>query len=173
MAGKAVEIDCSELNHFFDLMEQAGNGEFKKELKRFMEGIGNEFLRIVEDEIIRKNVLDTRLLLNSFHKEAANNIWIIQNDGLTLEVGTNVEYASYVNDGHWTNPSGVATRWVPGSWNGDRFVYEPGAKTGMLLKQKWVEGTHYWEGAIRIMEQMLPEFLERKLERWINDYFGM
>lgn len=173
MANQAISIDVSELNHFFDLMESAGNTGFKNELKKFMEGIGNEFLRIVEDEIIRRNALDTRLLLNSFHKGDANNVWVIQNEGLTLEVGTNVEYASYVNDGHWTNPSGVATRWVPGYWNGDRFVYSPGAKTGMLLKQKWIEGKHYWEAAIRIIDQLIPRFVEAKLDAWLRSYFGV
>lgn len=173
MANQAVTIDVSQLNHFFDLMEQAGNVEFKKELGKFMEGIGNEFLRIVEDEIIRRNALDTRLLLNSFHKGAVNNVWIIQNDGLTLEVGTNVDYASNVNDGHWTNPKGVMQRWVPGYWNGDRFVYAPGAKTGMLLRQKWIEGKHYWESSIRIMEQLIPHFLEAKIEDWLHSYFGI
>lgn len=173
MPTKAVTVDVSQLQQFFDQLEQAGNSEFKKEIKKFMEGLGEEFLRIVEDEIIRKNVLDTRLLLNSFHKGHVDNVWIMQNDGMTLEIGTNVEYASYVNDGHWTNPKGVKQRWVPGYWNGDRFVYDRSSKTGMLLKQKWVEGRHYWESSIRLMEQLIPRYLDAKLESWLRSYFGV
>lgn len=173
MAGKAVKIDYSQLERFADALAAAGNGELKNELQKFLEALGNEFLRIVEDEIIRRNVVDTRLLLNSFHKGDNGNIWKLQSGGMSLEVGTNVTYASYVNDGHWTNPKGVKQRWVPGYWNGDRFVYSPGAETGMLLKQKWVEGAHYWEASIRIMEQMIPQLLENKIADWLSDYLGI
>lgn len=173
MATKAVEIDYSELSAFFDQVEAAGNGALKEELKKFVEGLGDDFLRIVSEEIIRRKVVDTRLLLNSFQKGSSDGIWSIRDGGFTLEVGTNVEYASYVNDGHWTNPKGVDARWVPGSWNGDRFIYDSDAKTGMLLRQKWIEGRHYWEGAIRIMEKMLPGLMEAKITDWLQDYLGI
>lgn len=171
MANEAIKIDFSQLEHFIHQMEAAGNGDFKKEFQKFIAGIGDEFLRIVEDEIIRRNVMDTRLLLNSFQKGDSENVWKLQSDGMSLEVGTNVTYASYVNDGHWTNPKGVKQRWVPGEWSGGRFIYSPGAKTGMLLKQKWIEGAHYWESAIRILEELIPRFLEAKIDEWLASYF--
>jgi hypothetical protein len=146
MATANLTIDTSELNEFFEQMKSAGNGDFKKEMMKFLEGLGNEFLSIVEDEIIRKDVTDTRLLLNSFKKSGDGNIWMIEDDGMSLEIGTNVDYASYVNDGHWTNPKGVDTRWVPGK--------------------------HYWESAIRILDKMIPQLLEVKVQKWIDEYFG-
>ncbi len=167
-----VEFDFSDFKAFFARLKQAASGDFKKELELFTEGLGTEFLRIIEDEIIRRKVMDTRLLLTSFHEGNEGNIWELTDEGLTLEVGTNVEYASYVNDGHWTNPKGVAVRFVPGRWVGDRFIYEPGAKTGMVLKQKWVEGAHYWDSAVRIFEKMFPEILEAKLQKWLDSYFS-
>lgn len=173
MATKAVEIDFSQLTSFFDQLEAAGNGALKQEMIKFIEGIGDEFLRIVSEEIIRREVVDTRLLLNSFQKGGPDGMWNIKDGGLTLEVGTNVEYASYVNDGHWTNPKGVDTRWIPGYWNGDKFTYTPGAETGMLLHQKWIEGRHFWEAAIRIMERMLPGLLDAKISEWLHDYLGI
>ena len=173
MATKTVEIDFSQLTSFFDRMEAAGNGALKADMKKFIEGIGDEFLRIVCEEIIRREVVDTRLLLNSFQKDSSDGMWNIKDGGMTLEVGTNVEYASYVNDGHWTNPKGVDTRWIPGYWNGNKFTYAPGAKTGMLLHQKWVEGRHFWESSIRIMERMLPGILEAKVSEWLKDYLGI
>ena len=118
-------------------------------------------------------MVDTRLLLNSFQKGGPDGMWNIKDGGLTLEVGTNVEYASYVNDGHWTNPKGVDTRWIPGYWNGDKFTYTPGAETGMLLHQKWIEGRHFWEAAIRIMERMLPGLLDAKISEWMHGYLGI
>lgn len=167
-----VVFDLNEYQRFFTRLRQAAAGEFKKELALFLEGMGFEFLRILEDEIIRREVLDTRLLLASFHKDGDGNVWEIDEGALSLEVGTNVKYAAYVNDGHWTNPKGVDTRFVPGSWQGDRFIYEPGAKSGMALKQKWVEGSHYWESSIRILEKLFPKLLEEKLQDWMNRYFG-
>ena len=169
----SVTIDMSEFAAFFDRMKQAASGDLKKEFALFMDGLGLEFLRTVQDEIIRREVMDTRLLLASFHQGGEDNVWEIGDDGLTLEVGTNVEYAAYVNDGHWTNPKGVAYRFIPGEWSGDgQFIYDPGAKTGMVLRQQWVEGAHYWESAIRILDKMFPQMMEAKMQQWINSYFG-
>lgn len=168
---KYVNIDTSDAGRFFDALEAAARGGFRKELELFLEGLGVEFLRIVEDEIIRREVLDTRLLLASFHKGDNNNVWDITDGGLTLEVGSTLKYAGYVNDGHWTNPKGVARRFVPGYWEGDRFIYDPEAEGGMVLKQKWVDGKPYWDSALRILDKMLPEFLDAKLQEWLDNYF--
>ncbi|MDD3029766.1 MAG: HK97 gp10 family phage protein [Alphaproteobacteria bacterium] len=166
-----INIDMSEYAAFFERMKQAGNGEFERSIKLFLEGLGYEFLRIVEDEIIRMQVVDTWLLLASFDKGASGNVWTAEDGGLSLEVGTNVEYASYVNDGHWANKKGVSVRFVPGIWSGDRFIYQRGASTGMMLKQQWVEGYHYWESALNIMERMIPKLLDAKLQSWLDEYF--
>ena len=168
---KYVNIDTSDAGRFFDALEAAARGGFRKELELFLEGLGVEFLRIVEDEIIRREVLDTRLLLASFQKGDDNNVWDITDGGLTLEVGSTLKYAGYVNDGHWTNPKGVARRFVPGYWEGDRFIYDPEAEGGMVLKQKWVDGKPYWDSALRILDKMLPEFLDAKLQEWLDNYF--
>ena len=101
-----------------------------------------------------------------------DGVWEINEGGLTLEVGTNISYAAYVNDGHWTAEKGSKGRWVPGRWEGDRFVYDPSAETGMYLKQKWVPGKHYWESALRILNEMYPRLLETKLQDWLTNYFG-
>lgn len=171
MAG-GVQIDVSQVQAFVDRLGKAAKGDFKKELRNFMEGLGEEFLRILQDEIVRLKVVDTSLLLNSFSKGAGDNVWVMSGDGLTLEVGTNVKYAKFVNDGHWTNPKGVQVRFVPGTWNGSHFEYQPGVKTGMVLKMHWVEGTHYWESALRILEKMYPKLLDAKVQQWLDRYFS-
>jgi len=168
-----VSIDTTELRRFIERLNQAGRGkEFEKELSRFLDAIAVEFLSYVQDFIIQAGSVDTRLLLNSFQKSGEGNVFIAQEGGLQIEVGTNVEYASFVNDGHWLNPRGVDMRWVPGEWQGERFIYQPGAKTGMLLKQKWIEGSHYFDDAIRLMERMAPQFMERKIEQWLGQFFS-
>lgn len=166
-----VSIDASNVQAFLNKLGQAANGDFKKELELFLEGLGMDFLRIIQDEIMRLKVMDTRLLLSSFEKGAQDNVWVFDAGNLTLEVGTNVEYAKYVNDGHWTNPKGVERRFVPGVWSGDRFVYQPGAKTGMVLKQHWVDGTFYWESGLKILKELYPDLLDRKVQDWLDSYF--
>ena len=169
----AVVFDMGDFASFVTRLKNAAQGDFKKEFATFIEGLGAEFLRLVEEEIIRRKVMDTRLLLASFHQGGADNVWEITEGGLTLEVGTNTKYAAFVNDGHWTNPKGVARRWVPGRWDGSRFIYDPNSETGMALNQQWVEGAHYWEGALKIFEKMFPKILEAKLQGWLDKYFGM
>lgn len=170
--GRVVDFDLGAFNSFFARLKQAASGDLRKELELFMQALGTEFLRVCEDEIIRRKVMDTRLLLASFHEGGDGNVWNITDGGLTLEVGTNVSYAAYVNDGHWTNPKDVKTRFVPGTWEGDRFVYDPNAKTGMVLKQQWVPGAHYFDSAVRIFEKMFPDILEAKMQDWIDRYFS-
>lgn len=167
-----VEIDVSEFREFFGRMERAAKGDFRKEMELFLEGVGDEFLRILHDEIIRRGVMDSRQLLASFERGSGENVWELTEGGLTLEVGTTVDYASYVNDGHLTNPKGVETRFVPGYWQGDRFIYDPAAEGGMMLKQHWVDGKHYFDSALYILDKMLPDLFEAKMQQWIDDYFG-
>ena len=167
MSSRHIDIDVSELQNFFTRVERAAKGDFRKELELFLEGLGNEFLRVIQDEIERRKVMDSRLLLASFEKDAEGNIWKLEESGLTLEIGTNVEYAKYVNDGHWKNPKGVEQRFVPGYWEGDRFIYDPSSKSGMVLKQDWVPGKPYFDSALRILDKMYPSLLEKKLQEWV------
>lgn len=167
-----IDIDVSEFREFFERLDKFAKGDFRKELEQYIDAVGFDFLRAVQEEIIRRKVLDTRLLLNSFEKGSEGNIWELTDGGLTLEVGTNIEYASYVEDGHWTNTKGVSRRWVPGYWSGDRFIYDPTADTGMLLKQKWVEGKHFFESALRIYNKTFQASAEAKLTEWLEKYFG-
>ena len=170
--GTQTEFNIGEFNDFFDKLNKAASYDFNKELAVWIQGLGAEFLKIIEDEIIDLKVMDTRLLLASFHEGGDGNVYKITDGGLTLEVGTNVSYASYVNDGHWANPQGVKTRFVPGRWEGKRFIYDPNEKkSGMVLKQQWIEGTHYWDSAVNILERFMPFFLENKMQEWLDKYF--
>lgn len=167
-----VDFNITGFKDFFSELQEQAKGGFRKEITEWLDAVGNEFLRIVEEEIVRRKVIDTRNLLASFHKDADGNIWDLDEDGLCLEVGSEVEYASYVNDGHWTNPKGVAIRFVPGYFEGDRFIYDPSADTGMVLKQHWVEGAHYFDSALHAMNKILPGLAEKKLQEWGDKYFG-
>ena len=45
------------------------------------------------------------------------------------------------------------------------------AEGGMVLKQKWVDGKPYWDSALRILDKMMPELLDAKLQEWLDNYF--
>ncbi|MEC2038244.1 HK97 gp10 family phage protein [Bacillus altitudinis] len=162
------------LDQFIEELDAAINGDLRAEYEEWLEAMGYQFLDIVQDEIIRTKTVDARRLLNSFQKGDRENVFSMDSGGLTLDVGTNLEYASYTNDGHFTiDPSkNQDRRWVPGRWVGDRFEYDPNAETGMLLKFQWVEGTGYWDNALTIFERMFERALDNKLQRWINQQFG-
>lgn len=128
-----------------------------------IEAEGMKFLDEVQNRIIAYQAVDYRRLLNSFDKGGDGNVWSLTNGGLTLEVGTNVEYATYVNDGH-----NQSKRWVPGVWSGDRFIYQPGAKTGMMLTAKYISGRPYWDDAMGILERMFNTDVKRFAQAWIN-----
>lgn len=161
------------LEDFIKSVDKAAKKGAKEEIKLWGEAMAFDFLDEVQNEIIRTQTVDTRRLLNSFGKGDSDNVWRISKGGLSLEVGTNVEYASYVNDGHFTvNPnSGKDRRWVPGYWKSDKFVYDKSAKTGMLLTIKWVDGTGYWDSAKFIFEKMFAKSLEKKLQSWMDRTF--
>ncbi|KAA6450349.1 HK97 gp10 family phage protein [Bacillus swezeyi] len=150
------------LDEFIQALDEAIDGGLQNQYQLWLEAMGFEFLDTVE----------TRRLLNSFQKGDADNIFSTSAGNLTLDVGTNLEYASFVNDGHFTiDPSkNQDRRWVPGRWIGDRFQYDPNAETGMLLKFQWVDGSGYWDSALAIFERMFERSLDRKLQEWLDEF---
>ncbi|MFB2351833.1 HK97 gp10 family phage protein, partial [Priestia megaterium] len=75
-----------------------------------------DFLEIVQSELISTQTVNTEKLFRSFERGTKDNLWIAQSGGLSLEVGTQLDYASFLNDGHWTSKQDV--RWVPGRFQG-------------------------------------------------------
>ena len=80
-----IEVDTKDMASFFDAVDKAAKGGFRKDMELFLEGIGNEFLRVLQDEIVRRKVMDYRLLLNSFSRGGEGNVFEISDGGLTLE----------------------------------------------------------------------------------------
>lgn len=159
-----VEIDMSKMRDFADRMNEAAHGGFKDELETLLDALCEEYLRVLQDVIVSMQVVDTRALLNSFHKIDVKE----SGTEMTLEVGSNLVYAQWVNDGHHQRPG----RFIPGEWNGSKFKYIPGAKTGIVLKKDWVEGKHFIERSLFVMERKLgPAIFEKKVQEWLETYF--
>ena len=159
-------IDVRQLENFARSCEAAA-ADLKPYAGKFLEERGEEFLDIVQSKIQNAGNVDTKKLLSSFTKGGAGNIWELNTGGLTLTIGTNVEYAKWVNDGHRQQPG----RFIPGFWEGNHFRYSPGAKSGMVLKASFVMGSHYFDKAVQDLERIFPERTKTSFEQFFRRYF--
>lgn len=175
-------IDMSEIKSFFENMKSAGKGALQKELEVFLEALAEEFLNLIQEEFKNRHKnTGFGFLISSFSRGGAGNVWRYEDENLTIEVGTVLKYAGYVNDGHRTLdpaktrhfklPNGERARYVPGYWQKKKFICDPSSKTGMVLKYKWVEGLHFWEAALTAIKRTCPQLLEKKLDEWLEKYF--
>lgn len=79
------------------------------------------------------------------------------------EIGTNVEYALYVNDGHVQH-----RRFLPISYlsAGGRGKYiQPGNTKGIMLKEKYIPGKHFLENGMRQAEPRLKTIGESFMQQ--------
>lgn len=147
-------------------MERAAAG-LKPFMAETLDDAGEEFLKICQEAIMAAGNVDTRLLISSFNKGSGYGIYELDMGALTLTVGTRVEYAKWVNSGHRQQPG----RFIPGVWNGDRFEYIPGAKTGMVLKASYVKGSRFFDKSVEVIRRMFPEMAEGRFEEYVRKYF--
>ena len=58
----------------------------------------------------------------------------------------------------------VTHRFVPGYWKsgdtGDKFVYDPTAKGGMMLKRQYIEGKKFFAKALLEMEGQIGKIFD-------------
>ena len=160
-------MDVSEIDDFVRRCE-AAQADLKPYAGKALEEIGEQFLLMVQSSIKRAGNVDYGKLLASFEKGGADNVWNIDLGALTLEVGSTLDYAKYVNDGHKQQPG----RFIPGYWEGSHFRYSPGAKSGMVLKASAVPGSAFFSQAVQALESRLPEMLKNSFEQFFRRYFS-
>ena len=95
-----------------------------------------------------------------------------EGDSYAIEIINSMNYASYVEYGHRQEPG----RFVPGYWEGNKFVYvkdakEQGIKTGMVLKKAWVKGRFMLTKSEVELESKMPRILEKRLEKKLRELF--
>lgn len=80
-----------------------------------------------------------------------------------VEIFNNTEYASFVENG-------FRAHWVPGYWEGDTFIYDPTAKSGMQVGKKngWVEGRFMMAISMKEIERELPKYLAKRQVALLN-----
>ena len=156
----------NEMLDFFNSLSQFDN--FGKEIAERMTQWGVIFLNAVVEEIVKREVIDTGALRDSFVRGGKDNIWVESDSGLTIEIGSSNEYGAAVNNGHKTCPPGVAQRWVPGEWRGNKFFYIPNAKTGMLLKQQWIDARPFFTAVERYAPDKFVKFMWNEIEEILD-----
>ena len=88
-------------------------------------------------------------------------------DQYTITVINGLQYASYVEYGHRQQPG----RFIPGHWEGERFIYNPDEEGGMVLKNALVEGRFMLTISVQELERMAPALLEKRLLKFLKGCF--
>lgn len=107
---------------------------------------------IYHAELIPLIPVDTSRLVDSFE------IGGVEDD--SIMVGTNVEYALYVNDGHVQHRRFLPCRSVNG-----KLVYSRGSKTGIMLQERYVAGKHFIENGMSNAEPRLKTLVNSFMEQ--------
>jgi hypothetical protein len=129
----------------------------------------------------KKAVLLKRMA-NIYHAEVIPNVPVdtsrlvdsisIFDDGIPqdyIEVGTNVKYALFVNDGHVQH-----RRWLPAdrlSAGGKSKYLKAGAK-GIMLSEKYVQGKFFMEKGMKTAEPRLKTLVESFMEQIAREVEG-
>ena len=125
-----------------DYSQVEGLGE--KPRKAIKEGLGKS-AKFMIAELMKRSPVDHGLL-----KQWA----IVEQTDTEVHIRSPAFYAGYVNYGHSQQPG----RFIPGSWSGGKFRYNPKSKTGMVLKASHVSGQHFVEKSIEATNGRLAEF---------------
>ena len=116
-------------------------------------------------ETIREGLKSTaKVMLNELQSRSPVDHGLLKQWAVTSQTDTEVKiqspakYAGYVNYGHPQQPG----RFIPGTWQGDKFRYNPKAKTGMVLKKSHVKGKKFVEASINATAPRIKEFFTIK-----------
>lgn len=119
-----IEVDLSHLDKF---------GPKMPEIRR--EGLKLTALDM-QRTVDKLSPIDEGLLHKWFIAESSDSSYTIRSPA---------KYVGFVNYGHSQQPG----RFIPGTWQGDKFRYNRDAKTGMVLKASHVSGQKFVEKAIK------------------------
>lgn len=111
----------------------------ESKMNLWLESMAFEFLKQIQDTIVQMQVVDTRRLLTSFTRGDQDNVWNHLRSALEVNIGSNLEYAQWVNDGHWT-----------------------------AGQTSWVNGRPYFDVAWAILQEIFKSSLRVKLGEWLG-----
>lgn len=108
-------------------------------------------------EMLATNIQDFTPVVSGTLKRS----WTTQRTGKdSVMAGTSVVYAPAVENGHVQK-----RRWVPGYWKNGRFNYDPESETGIMLKARFVPGSHMVSKGLAVTEDQLPKLMKNFVRR--------
>ena len=133
------------VDRFSNLVDKWGA---KKEI--LLKRMGN----IYHEEIMPNVPVDTSRLVD--------NIFVGGVEGDSVEVGTNVKYALFVNDGHVQHKRFLPARYLSA---GGKSKYLSGGGKGIMLQEKYIAGSHFMEKGMTAskprLERLINSFMEQ------------
>lgn len=112
----------------------------------------------------KRTPVDTGNLRNKWYLSGVAR----RGNDVMINIVNSALYASFVEFGHWQQPG----RFIPGHWEGDRFIYEPGAEEGMYLSKPWVDGVFMLTISIQEIEREMPKRLESAWAKYAAGLMG-
>ena len=133
-----------------------------------LEGFEEEADAVIEESLrwtARAAVTDLKKYAPTVTGQLKNNYVVGQYyEGFgshAINVDNDTEHAIYEEYGHRQEK-----RWIPGRWENGRFIYDPTAKTGMMLTRKWISGSFRLTNTVeKYEEDVLPKELQRNIKQ--------
>lgn len=155
--GKWGKFDMKEFKQFADTLKKATD---ERVIERFIRDFVMEMAYRAERKIKKRTPANSGELRRKWGVGRVKR----RGNSYIVEVFNNVEYASFVENG-------FRSHWVPGYWEGNTFVYDSSAKSGMQVGEKggWVEGRFMMAISMKEIERELPKYLEKRQAQLLND----
>lgn len=163
-----------DFSEFRGLLNRLSEKEVMRIEKKIMRRVGTIFLKQARDQLKKLGLFSGKQseTLLSFTKGKRGNVWAFDYDrnSITLEVGSRYFVARLLDEGYTINKP----HFVPGRFEGGKFVHDPAGKftkngKGIWMKPRTFIGKHYidmtiegFQGGVKgLIESLLHKELER------------
>ena len=118
--------------------------------------------RLVRDEAKQSTPVISGDLRRNYYATPAV---IVSGEKIRAEAYNAFEMSSYEELGHRQKK-----RWVPGRWQGNKFIYDPNSKGGMMLTERWVPGSFRLTTIADKYRKLIPQIYEKQFETLKRKY---
>ncbi|MCY7484329.1 HK97 gp10 family phage protein [Paenibacillus alvei] len=139
-------------------------------LRNIAESVAETLLNNISDEITRQDLINSGVMRNSFSRGDENGLWEwdVDRNAIVLELGSNLPYARYLNEGYTIHKP----YFVPGKWKNGKFEYDPDENDGFMAKPRTFIGRHYFDIAVKKLEGGINELILERLEIELRRVFS-
>jgi hypothetical protein len=136
----------------------------QKDVKPMMKGV----LKYVAEDCLQKIKRDTPVDTGKLRESWTLTTWKQNEQETSVDIFSPLDYAGYVEDGFHTTSSGQAKRFIPGYWQGRKFIYDPNSETGMTVTRKFIDGKHMVRININKAELRVDNKFEQVFKRYLK-----